>query len=296
MVTQADLDWWTELAPSLAWRFASTMPDAPHSYVVRGKTLGEEDFLRAVRVIRTFGEPGKFYSRVNVYLTVGDKKWWTMGAGLEETIIINQADTSITYGRQDAVHTRSGRFSIYDAMATAYDDRYDNPACHLENEAIRKLIVSLFGAYAPKTLDVGCGTGLLLDMKITPSSLYTGIDPSQGMLNELVRKHPEVSNLVPATFEEGFEQLRGQRFDLIASLFGSVSYVDPKFVSAMPQLLAPGGAIVLMNYRRGYLPDYEADQDELYVRSDASREAAKALPGSPTRYRLGEFIVTVCRG
>jgi hypothetical protein len=49
----------------------------------------------------------------------------------------------------------------------------------------------------PRTLDVGCGTGALLDMKITTPDLYTGIDPSQGMLNELVRKHSEVKDLHP---------------------------------------------------------------------------------------------------
>jgi ubiquinone/menaquinone biosynthesis C-methylase UbiE len=44
---------------------------------------------------------------------------------------------------------------------------------------------------------VGCGTGALLDMKITTPDLYTGIDPSQGMLNQLFRKHPEVTDLRP---------------------------------------------------------------------------------------------------
>ena len=91
LVTLEDLAWWEALAPTLTWTFAKTMPDAPHSYVVRGKTLDDEDFLRAVRVIRTFGEPGKFYSRVNVYLTIGNTKWWTMGAAVDETIIIRMA-------------------------------------------------------------------------------------------------------------------------------------------------------------------------------------------------------------
>jgi hypothetical protein len=298
MVSKDDLIWWLDLAPTLPWHFASTMPDAPHSYVVRGKTLGEEDFLRAVRVIRTFGQPGKFYRRVNVYLTANDTKWWTMGDTLDGTIIINQAHTSVTYGRQDAVRTASGRFSVYDSLATAYDHRYTTEEDLKENATVRKLLVSLFGAYAPKTLDVGAGTGLLLDLKITPPSLFVGLDPSQGMLNELVRKHPEVSNLIPATFEDAFEQLQGQRFDLVASLFGSPSYIEPAYIRKMPDLLSAGGALVLMHYRQGYLPSYEEDDAELMARTADSREAALELEcgGRTDRYRLNNFVVTVCRG
>lgn len=296
MVTQADLDWWAELAPTLSWQFASTMPDAPHSYVVRGKTLHDPDFLRAVRVIRTFGEPGKFYKRVNVYLTIGDKKWWTMGDTLEGTIIINQATTDVVYGTQDAVSTRSGQFTVYDQLATAYDHRYVTEEDLRENETVRKLLVSLFGAYAPTVLDVGCGTGLLLDLKITPPALFTGLDPSQGMLNELVRKHPRATHLVPATFEDGFEQLRGQRWDLVASTFGSPSYIAPEYIERMPQLVKPGGSIVLMHYREGYLPNYEEGDEALMERSAQSRSAALALAarheGSRT-YRLNNFVVTV---
>ena len=72
MLQREELDWFLDLAPRLKWTFAKTMPDTPHEYGVRGKTLDEEDFVRAVRVIRTFGEPGKFYSMTNVYLVSPD--------------------------------------------------------------------------------------------------------------------------------------------------------------------------------------------------------------------------------
>lgn len=78
------------------------MPQWPHWYVVKDKALGAEDFDRAVRVTRTFGEPGKFYSRTNLYLFTRDRRlwFWTMGAPLEETIIINVA-LSTPYGPQE---------------------------------------------------------------------------------------------------------------------------------------------------------------------------------------------------
>lgn len=76
MTTPHDLEWWLTLAPTLEWTWAKTYADsAPHWYVVEGKTPGmtREDFIRAGRVIRTYGEPGRFYSMTNLYLFSGDR-------------------------------------------------------------------------------------------------------------------------------------------------------------------------------------------------------------------------------
>lgn len=82
-VGEADLRWWLDLAPTLEWIFAKTYAEtAPHSYVVHGRSpgLSMEDFIRAGRVIRTFGEPGKFYNSTNLYLYSEDRryKYWAM--------------------------------------------------------------------------------------------------------------------------------------------------------------------------------------------------------------------------
>lgn len=68
-VGQADLRWWLDLAPTLDWIFAKTYADtAPHSYVVHGRSPGltMDDYVRVGRIIRTFGEPGKFYNSTNL--------------------------------------------------------------------------------------------------------------------------------------------------------------------------------------------------------------------------------------
>lgn len=295
LVTEEDLRWWLDLVPDLPWKFAETMPDIPHSYVVRGKTLDEESFVRAVRVIRTFGEPGKFYNTTRVYLTHGDRKWWTMGAPIEDTVIINTATTEKSYGKQDAPGTATGEWTIYDGLATSYDERYQNPADLAENAAVRSMIVQHFGAYAPTVLDVGGGTGLLLDMGITSPALYTVVDPSQGMLNELLRKHPRVSQVYPMRIEEALEvpDLAGTgQYELVASLFGSPSYVSPDAIKRLPDLCSD--LLVLMHYREGYLPDYEQPMaEELTPVVDASREAARALGGQ--RSYLNQFEVTILR-
>ena len=40
-ITQADLEWWLDLAARVEWTWAKTYADsAPHSYVVLGRTAG----------------------------------------------------------------------------------------------------------------------------------------------------------------------------------------------------------------------------------------------------------------
>ncbi|MET3770283.1 hypothetical protein ABIB15_002993 [Marisediminicola sp. UYEF4] len=169
-VTAGDLTWWLELAPRLGWNFAKTYAQsAPHSYVVRGRTpdLTGEDYVRAGAVIRTFGQPGKFYDTTNIYLTStdGSIKWWTMDAVVANTDLINQATTDRVYGVQNAPGTRSGHWSVYYEIATEYD-RLHSPVDGDEKTGLMKMLVG-HGGDAPMTLDIGCGTGALLDLGIT---------------------------------------------------------------------------------------------------------------------------------
>ena len=105
---QEDLRWWLTLAPSLQWTWAVTYAEsAPHWYVVLGRTPGldRDDYTRAGWVIRTFGEPGKFYSMTNLYLFTEDRsrKFWCMWGSEptdEDATLINMATTERTYGEQ----------------------------------------------------------------------------------------------------------------------------------------------------------------------------------------------------
>jgi len=107
--TEEDLGWWLDLAPTLTWTWATTYADsAPHWYVVEGRTPGltHDDYVRAGRVIRTFGEPGKFWSMTNLYLFTEDRtmKFWCMWSspprGDEDPTLINLASADRTYGPQ----------------------------------------------------------------------------------------------------------------------------------------------------------------------------------------------------
>ncbi len=103
--TEDDLRWWLDLAPSLRWTFAKSMPDFPHWWVMGGRTPGftRDDSRRVGRVIRTFGEPGKFWRRTNLYVFTDDRqrKFWCMfGDPPKPPRIVNLAFADKTYGPQ----------------------------------------------------------------------------------------------------------------------------------------------------------------------------------------------------
>lgn len=107
--TDDDLRWWLDKAPTLRWTFAKTMPNSPHWYVRGGTTPGfsAEDSVRVGRIVRTFGEPGKFWRRTNLYLFTEDRarKFWCMfstppGDG-SDVRIVNLAYADRTYGPQE---------------------------------------------------------------------------------------------------------------------------------------------------------------------------------------------------
>lgn len=73
------------------WRFAKTMPHWPHEYVVREWRPEEEQiFERLVKFIRELGYDDQFEGRTYRYMDLDGWKYWTMGAEVEETTIINR--------------------------------------------------------------------------------------------------------------------------------------------------------------------------------------------------------------
>ncbi|HKF49306.1 MAG TPA: hypothetical protein VKB38_18245 [Terracidiphilus sp.] len=73
------------------WTFAKTMPQIPHEYTLRAKAPDEKLFERVVLYIRQAGYEGTFGSATYIYLNIDDWKYWTMGAPLEQTTLINRA-------------------------------------------------------------------------------------------------------------------------------------------------------------------------------------------------------------
>jgi SAM-dependent methyltransferase len=132
----------------------------------------------------------------------------------------------------------------YDLIAEHYDILHSDNSSHIENMRTIDLLKYVNGS----VLDIGCGTGLLLDyLNICD---YVGIDPSKEMLRCMKKKHQ--SALV---FNEKFEDFYfDKKFDLIVSLFGSISYVDPSFLRKIYSHLNINGRYFLMFYSNEYTP------------------------------------------
>lgn len=110
MITQDDLGWWPDLAPTLRWRSATTYAQAArHSDVVSGHADGmnRDDHVRADRVMRTFGGPQRFYGMTSTYLNDSDSclMWWMIEADLTDTKLVNQATTDRLHSVQNALVT-----------------------------------------------------------------------------------------------------------------------------------------------------------------------------------------------
>ncbi len=79
------------------WIFAKTYAKTwPHEYIVKDK-VDKKLFLKLVKHIRTHGYIGKFYKKDIVYFDDQNMVYWTMGAPIEETTIINRCSKEQTY-------------------------------------------------------------------------------------------------------------------------------------------------------------------------------------------------------
>ena len=81
-----------------SWTFAKTYASfCPHEYVVKDRLAGEEqrifeqivEFIRENGFIAIYGRKGP-----NHYYAVNEYYYWTMGAPVEDTIILNRAKLS----------------------------------------------------------------------------------------------------------------------------------------------------------------------------------------------------------
>ncbi len=78
------------------WTFAKTMPKWPHEYIVR-KRVDENLFVKLVEHIRTNGYQGNFYEKEITYYEENGLVYWTMGAPISDTIIVNRCAKENTY-------------------------------------------------------------------------------------------------------------------------------------------------------------------------------------------------------
>ena len=211
----------------------------PHEYIVC-EVNGEnrKEFETVVSYIRKNGVKERFYTMSFIYLYLDGYKYWTMGAPVKETIIINRVMDTKEYNK----------------IADKYDSLFLDKESLKENEDVKRLLTVYFSNLGFKSiLDIGCGTGLLYEMFGYVDG-YVGIDPSQKML-DVFRTKTDKYQLLCLSFEDFFKHNSDKKFDAIVCLFASVNYVEPTgFEEKIYSLLNKGGKFFLMFYKNDYYP------------------------------------------
>lgn len=95
MIKDIDIQKLREMIARCEWTFAKTMPFAPHEYIVKDKCpLTTEEFEYFVSMQREHGVKERWGKYNHPYLYIDDYKYWTMGAPMEETTVINRTKAS----------------------------------------------------------------------------------------------------------------------------------------------------------------------------------------------------------
>jgi SAM-dependent methyltransferase len=134
--------------------------------------------------------------------------------------------------------------AYYDALALHYDMLYRDAASRYE-DAVVCSILQRFDLENSSVLDLGCGTGLFLDMGFHPRH-YLGMDISEEMVHVARQKHPNWTFCVGDMATPVSE-----RYDTVVLLFGSASQALHVELSDLLRPLQPGGKFCLMVFSDG---------------------------------------------
>jgi hypothetical protein len=291
-MSSADLAWFLNRVNEVSWKFAETMKAVPHSYVVRGRNWSDHDHVRAFGVLQTFGVPGKFRERTNIYLfdEGSQRRWWPMTTHYWQSKIINMATDNRMYGTQDAPSTESGRFTEYDRIGYVYDDLLNGTTAQ-ERTGHWRVMMQAITRPKPRVLDLAAGTGGTIDAKMAGAALTTAVDPSQAMLNGLVMKHPTIGSVQPVTAEEFLSYGVGA-FDAVVASFGGASHLSADAILETPY--SAKQAVILSFYRNGVtMPEH---RNGLLERPDDTEAKKVAASLARARHDVGNYVVYEIEG
>lgn len=135
----------------------------------------------------------------------------------------------------------------FDSAAEGYDARYhENTPGSLAFRLRKQHILKLFDKAGGTVLDVGCGTGVIVDELLDLGCQFTGIDPSAKMIETAKTLH---SSKEKANFAVGSAELLeypDEAFDAVICM-GVLERVGnyEKALSEMIRVLKPGGTLLI---------------------------------------------------
>jgi hypothetical protein len=238
------------------WIFAKTMPQNPHYYALRKNFKDDALFDSIVDAMRGYSYSGKWGGRNYQYFNVNNHYYWTMGAPIPKTVLINRKDRGP---------------APYDEIALRYDELFTDTESRHENEDVLAMIDYRGGSL----LEIGCAScPLVAQISI---DRYCGIDPSPKMTEICREKYPG-ERFIQSDFESFYD---GQRYDYIAATFGAASYIHSGYLSWIHERLNPEGKFFLMFYKDEYTP---ATYRKTGIFLDWYKGNYKAIPGDLSEY------------
>lgn len=149
--------------------------------------------------------------------------------------------------RRKFLSERSYKVIDYNILAKNYDEHYKTDMCKRENKAIAN-ILNRYNVRNKTVLDVGCGTGLALDLVDIP--YYKGIDISPEMISKAMQKH-RFSRFIDGDIKEKSVEEIG-RHNVVLCLF-SIPYIGVEAVEKIHDLLNQDGICICVYYNKPFL-------------------------------------------
>lgn len=194
--------------------------------------------------------------------------------------------------RETHLQTRLLDRQVYwNRQAAAYDALYTRRYSRLEDRFVEAVLSASFGSVQGTVLDVGCGTGLGLDL--LPRHLhYVGLDLSEAMLARARAKHNGRARFVRHDVEQRLPFERAA-FDGLLALFTTFSYfMNPRQAAAeFSRVLKPDAPLVVMAlgckalWRRG-----DHSKTGVY----RTRRSPDAAYGVPARFYTAHELANLC--
>lgn len=236
-----------DLLEEKSWKFAKTAAKKnPHWYTLRDKWGDDPEFDKVVVDIREKGKTEWFWGKPYIIFEHNGWKYWTMGAPIDETILINKSFS----------HTQ------YNDIADYYDMLFNDDDSLMENRDVWGMLNRYLDGRC--VYDIGCGTGLLLDMvndaRYTLEG-YCGIDPSRRMI-EIARERNEGKRFNIDRFETYRTMIHKDKPTVVVSLYGSMNYVIPQYLTRVGEY---ADSHFLMFYKEDYDPvTYQKVKKDIY--------------------------------
>ena len=134
---------------------------------------------------------------------------------------------------------------------------------------------------ARRVLDVGCGTGTLLDAAVAAGADAVGVDISSAMVEAAGRRVPSATVVMAdAQTADLLAAAPGAPFDRVVSRFGVMFFAEPEAAFAnIRSATAPGARLVFVCWREGEIYMFSLGLRALTAR--LADPPAPPMPGAP---------------